>query len=77
MRIGPDKTFTSAKHGSSRFTGHMESHAAALDEHLLVISATDIASTQRQAIQVDIKFNPKCSVSGTRNQNGGFGADGR
>ncbi|HEX4605150.1 MAG TPA: hypothetical protein VH724_14210 [Candidatus Angelobacter sp.] len=48
MRIGPDKTFTSAKRGSSQFTGHMESHAAALDEHLLVISATDIASMQRQ-----------------------------
>jgi hypothetical protein len=32
-----------------------------------------ITSTQRQAIQIEYKFNPKWSVSGTRNQNGGFG----
>ncbi|HET8889252.1 MAG TPA: translocation/assembly module TamB domain-containing protein, partial [Candidatus Angelobacter sp.] len=45
--------------------------------NLLVTFATDITSTQRQAIQVEYKFNPKWSVSGTRNQNGGFGVDGR
>ncbi|MBZ5508058.1 MAG: translocation/assembly module TamB domain-containing protein [Acidobacteriia bacterium] len=45
--------------------------------NLLVTFATDITSTQRQAIQIEYKFNPKWSVSGTRNQNGGFGVDGR
>jgi translocation and assembly module TamB len=45
--------------------------------NLLVTFATDITSTQRQAIQVEYKLNPKWSVSGTRNQNGGFGVDGR
>jgi translocation and assembly module TamB len=45
--------------------------------NLLVTFATDITSTQRQAIQVEYKLNPKWSVSGTRNQNGGFGMDGR
>jgi translocation and assembly module TamB len=45
--------------------------------NLLVTYATDITSTQRQAIQIEYKFNPKWSVSGTRNQNGGFGVDGR
>jgi translocation and assembly module TamB len=45
--------------------------------NLLVTFATDITSTQRQAIQIEYKFNPKWSVSGTRNQNGGFGMDGR
>jgi hypothetical protein len=36
-----------------------------------------ITSTQRQAIQIEYKFNAKWSVSATRNQNGGFGVDGR
>ncbi len=45
--------------------------------NLLVTFATDITSTQRQAVQIEYKFNPKWSVSGTRNQNGGFGVDGR
>jgi translocation and assembly module TamB len=45
--------------------------------NLLVTYATDVTSTQRQAIQVEYKLNPKWSVSGTRNQNGGFGMDGR
>ena len=45
--------------------------------NLLVTYATDVTSTQRQAIQIEYKFNPKWSVSGTRNQNGGFGVDGR
>jgi translocation and assembly module TamB len=45
--------------------------------NLLVTFATDITSTQRQAIQIEYKFNPKWSVSATRNQNGGFGVDGR
>jgi translocation and assembly module TamB len=45
--------------------------------NLLVTFATDITSTQRQAIQIEYKFNPKWSISGTRNQNGGFGVDGR
>ncbi|HXA85554.1 MAG TPA: translocation/assembly module TamB domain-containing protein [Candidatus Dormibacteraeota bacterium] len=44
---------------------------------LLVTFASDITSTQRQAIQVEYKLNPKWSVSGTRDQNGGFGLDGR
>ncbi|HEV7675940.1 MAG TPA: translocation/assembly module TamB domain-containing protein [Candidatus Angelobacter sp.] len=45
--------------------------------NLLVTFATDVTSTQRQAVQVEYKLNPKWSVSGTRNQNGGFGVDGR
>jgi|ERR1051326_2631832 hypothetical protein len=45
--------------------------------NLLVTFATDITSTQRQAIKVEYKLNPKWPVSGTRNQNGGFGVDGR
>jgi translocation and assembly module TamB len=45
--------------------------------NLLVTFATDVTSTQRQAIQVEYKFNPKWSVSSTRDQNGGFGVDGR
>jgi translocation and assembly module TamB len=45
--------------------------------NLLVTFATDITSTQNQAIQVEYRFNPKWSVGGTRNQNGGFGIEGR
>jgi len=45
--------------------------------NLLVTFATDITSMQRQAVQIEYKFNPKWSVTGTRDQNGGFGVDGR
>jgi translocation and assembly module TamB len=45
--------------------------------NLFVTYATDVTSTQRQAIQIEYKFNPRWSVSGTRNQNGGFGVDGK
>jgi translocation and assembly module TamB len=45
--------------------------------NLLVTFATDITSTQHQAIQVEYKFNPKWSIGGTRDQNGGFGMEGR
>jgi len=45
--------------------------------NLLVTFATDVTSTQREAIQVEYKLNPKWSVSGTRDQNGGFTMTGR
>jgi translocation and assembly module TamB len=45
--------------------------------NLFVTYATDVTSTQRQAIQIEYKFNPRWSVSGNRNQNGGFGVDGK
>jgi len=45
--------------------------------NLLVTFASGIASAQHQAIQIEYKFNPRWSVSGTRNQNGGFGVDGK
>lgn len=44
---------------------------------LLVTFATDITSTERQAVQIEYKFNPKWSVSGTLAQNGRFGVDER
>ncbi len=45
--------------------------------NLFVTYATDVTSTQRQAIQLEYKLNPRWSVSGTRDQNGGFGAQGK
>ncbi|MCU1332307.1 MAG: hypothetical protein JWM08_1299 [Candidatus Angelobacter sp.] len=45
--------------------------------NLLVTFASDVTSTQRQAIQIEYKLNPKWSINGTRDQNGGFGVDGR
>jgi translocation and assembly module TamB len=45
--------------------------------NLFVTYATDVTSTQRQAIQLEYKLNPRWSVSGTRNQNGGFGMEGK
>ena len=45
--------------------------------NLFVTFATDVTSTQHQAIQLEYKLNPKWSVSGVRDQNGGFGVDGK
>jgi len=45
--------------------------------NLFVTFATDVTSTQRQQIQIEYKLNPRWSVSGVRDQNGGFGLDGK
>jgi len=44
--------------------------------NLLVTFATDITSTQRQAVQIEYQINQRWSVSGVRDQNGGFTAQG-
>jgi translocation and assembly module TamB len=45
--------------------------------NLFVTFATDVTSTQRQQIQLEYKLNPRWSISGVRDQNGGFGVDGK
>ena len=45
--------------------------------NLFVTFATDLTSTQREQIQVEYRLSRKWSVSGTRDQNGGFGFDAR
>jgi translocation and assembly module TamB len=42
-----------------------------------VTFSTDATSTQNQIIEVRYKVSPRLSVSGTRDQNGGFGFDTR
>jgi translocation and assembly module TamB len=44
---------------------------------LYVTFATDVTQTQTQTIQMEYRVNRKWSVSGDRDQNGGFGLDGR
>lgn len=44
---------------------------------IFVTFSTDITSTQRQVIQLQYQATPRVSVSGTRDQNGGFGFDTR
>jgi translocation and assembly module TamB len=43
--------------------------------NLYVTFASDVTSTQRQAIQLEYQLNPRWSVTGVRDQNGGFGGD--
>lgn len=43
--------------------------------NLYITFATDVTSTQREAIEAQYQFNRKWSMSGVRNQNGGFGVD--
>lgn len=45
--------------------------------NLFVTFATDVTSTQRQQIQMEYQLNPRWSVSGVRDQNGGFGFDAK
>ncbi|HEY7405349.1 MAG TPA: translocation/assembly module TamB domain-containing protein [Candidatus Angelobacter sp.] len=42
--------------------------------NLVVTYSTDVTSTQRQAIQLEYRFSSRWSLSGVRDQNGGFGA---
>lgn len=48
-----------------------------VSSNLLVTFATDVTSTQHQAVQIEYKLNPRWSVTGTRDQNGGFGLNSR
>ena len=43
--------------------------------NLYVTFATDVTSTQRQAIEMQYQFNRTWSMNGVRDQNGGFGVD--
>ena len=43
--------------------------------NLFVTFSTDVTNTQNQAIQGQYKLSPRVSISGTRDQNGGFAAD--
>jgi translocation and assembly module TamB len=44
---------------------------------IFVTFATDVTSTQREAISLQYQASPRLSFSGTRDQNGGFGFDTR
>jgi translocation and assembly module TamB len=44
---------------------------------IFVTFSTDITSTQNQVIQLQYQATPRVSISGTRDQNGGFGFDTR
>jgi translocation and assembly module TamB len=44
---------------------------------IFVTFSTDVTSTQRQVVQLEYQATPRVSVSGTRDQNGGFGFDTR
>lgn len=43
--------------------------------NLFITFATDVTSTQREAIEAQYQFNRKWSMTGVRDQNGGFGVD--
>jgi translocation and assembly module TamB len=45
--------------------------------NLFVTFGTDVTSTQRTVIEMQYKVTPRVTVSGTRDQNGGFGFDAR
>jgi translocation and assembly module TamB len=44
---------------------------------IFVTFSTDVTSTQQQVIQLQYQATPRVSISGTRDQNGGFGFDTR
>ena len=45
--------------------------------NMYVTFATDLTGTQSAQIQVEYRLSPKWSVSGTRDQNGGFGFEAK
>jgi translocation and assembly module TamB len=45
--------------------------------NIFVTFSTDVTSTQDQVIQLQYQLTPRVSISGTRDQNGGFGFDTR
>ena len=44
---------------------------------LYVTFSTDVTQTQSQEVLVQYRVNRKWSISGDRDQSGGFGVDGR
>ncbi len=63
--------------GDNRNYGPRVAIQQRVTSNLLVTFATDVTSTQRQAIQIEYRLTPKWSVSGVRDQNGGFGMDAK
>jgi len=60
--------------GSSQNAGARVVIQERVTSNLVVTYSTDVTSTQRQAIQLEYRFNSRWSLSGVRDQNGGFGA---
>lgn len=61
--------------GDTRNSGPRISIQQRVTSNIYVTFATDVTSTQSQAVEMQYQFNRKWSVSGTRDQNGGFGVD--
>jgi hypothetical protein len=44
---------------------------------IFVTFSTDVTGTQQDVVQLEYQATPRVSLSGTRDQNGGFGFDTR
>jgi translocation and assembly module TamB len=63
--------------GSGQNPGARVAIQQRVTSNLYVTFATDVTQTQRQEVQIQYKINQRWSVSGNRDQNGGFGFDAR
>jgi translocation and assembly module TamB len=63
--------------GSGQSAGATVTIQQRVTSKIFVTFSTDVTSTERQVIQLEYRVTPKLSVSGTRDQNGGFAIDTR
>jgi translocation and assembly module TamB len=63
--------------GGGQNTGPKVAIQQRVTGNLFVTFATDLTGTQREQIQVEYHISPRWSVSGIRDQNGGFGFDAK
>ncbi len=63
--------------GGSQNTGPKIAIQQRVTGNLFVTFAADLTGTQSEQIQVEYRLSPKWSISGIRDQNGGFGFDAK
>jgi translocation and assembly module TamB len=66
-----------AGNGSQRNPGARITIQQRVTGNIFVTFATDVTSTQNQVIELQYNITPRVTISGTRDQNGGFGFDTR
>jgi len=76
-RLSIDPVLGSSANGTQQNPGAIITVQQRVTSNLFVTFVTDVTSTQSEVIQVEYRFSPRWSFSGTRDQNGGFGFDFR
>jgi translocation and assembly module TamB len=74
-QLSIDPTLGGSGSGGNQNPGATVTIQQRVTSKVFVTFSTDVTSTNRQVIQLEYKVSPRFSLSGTRDQNGGFAVD--